>query len=179
MTDDSTDEPTRPETVIATLPGCPEWCDQKHRNLAFDGGLTHEKWLGAVEVPGDIIGTEVTVAVSVTAHESINGLDVLRSAPEVQLVTGDFAWRMESAIAGLLGRYLMDADEHVMALEAAAGAGHDIDVIEVEGAGSAVGRGRAPRHHPGRGSPLGSDGTCWKSSSGPEPGENVIPPALK
>ncbi len=122
MTDPSTDEPTRPETVIATLPGCPEWCDQKHRDLAFDGGLTHEKWLGAVEVPGDILGEEMTVAVSVTAHESINGLDVLRSAPEVQLVHGDVAFRMDGALAGLLGRYLQDADEIVMKLEGISGA---------------------------------------------------------
>ncbi len=117
---DSTDEPTRPETVIATLPGCPEWCDQKHRNLEYDGALTHEKWLGAVEVPGDIIGTEETVSVSVTAHESISGLEVIRTSPEVQLVHGDIGFRMDAAIAGLLGRYLMDADEHVMRIEEAA-----------------------------------------------------------
>ncbi len=53
---DSTDEPTRPlperdERVIATLPGCPELCDQKHRNLEYDGGLVHEKWIGVARSP--------------------------------------------------------------------------------------------------------------------------------
>lgn len=113
MTDASTDEPTRllSERVIATLPGCPEWCDQKHRNLEYDGGLTHEKWVGGIEVAGEIIGEMVTVVVSITAHESISGLEVLRGAPEVQLAHGDTAFRTDPDTAGLLGRFLQDAVE--------------------------------------------------------------------
>ena len=109
----STDEPTRPitERVIATLPGCPEWCDQKHRNLEYDGGLTHEKWIGGIEVPGEIIGQTDRVVVSITAHESISGLEVLRGAPEVQMVHGDTAFRTDPDTARLLGLFLQDAVE--------------------------------------------------------------------
>lgn len=58
MTEASTDEPTRPITerdkqIIATLPGCPEWCDRKHDGLEgpMEAALWHEHVIRSCAAP--------------------------------------------------------------------------------------------------------------------------------
>ena len=118
MTDPSTDEPTRPiterdEQIIATLPGCPDWCDQKHDGLEapVEATLWHEHVIGEFVMPSsETLNEDDQVSVRLTSFEHLSGNHVLRGPTvvgvEVGRSSGLFYLTANNAahLSGLLGQ---------------------------------------------------------------------------
>ncbi len=116
MTEASTDEPTRPITerdkqIIATLPGCPDWCDRKHAGLdgPMEAALWHEHVIGEFVMPSsETLNEDDQVSVRLTSFEHLSENQVLRGptvvSVEITRTAGPFYLTADNAVhlSGLL-----------------------------------------------------------------------------